>query len=136
MGPNLSRLRLLIVEDQPDAALTLAAAVELWGYEAAYTTTPAQAIADALHHCPDVIISDIGLPEMDGCALAEELLAVTGTLSGRRPLLVAVSGQGDEVEERCRAAGFHHFFRKPADLDALKVLLDSFAERMRSASGV
>lgn len=126
-------LRLLIVEDEPDQALTLAAAVQLWGYQAAFTTTPAQAIADALHHCPDVIISDLGLPGMDGCALAEELLAVTATLSGTRPLLVAVSGQGDEAEERCLAAGFHHFFRKPADLDALKQMLDSYAERKRPA---
>lgn len=136
MGPTRFPLRLLIVEDQPDEALTLAAAVQLWGYEAAYTTTPAQAIADALQHCPDVIISDIGLPGMDGCALAEELLAVTATLSGTRPLLVAVSGQGDEAEERCLASGFHHFFRKPADLDALKQLLDSYAEQKRTAPSV
>jgi CheY-like chemotaxis protein len=129
-------LRVLIVEDHPDTAVSLAYVLQaLDGFDVSYATSPAQAIADALQETPDVIISDICLPGMDGCELAEELLHVAGEMKGNRPLMVAVSGLGEAVRERCLKAGFDFFFRKPAAPEALERLLRAYAD-MQQAIGV
>ena len=103
----------------------------------AFTTTPALAIAEALRFNPDVVICDIYLPTMDGCAFAHELLALSGGLRGTRPLLIALTGQGDETRDRCLASGFDFFFRKPANPGLLEALLEEYARsrvnRLREA---
>lgn len=124
-------MHLLVVEDYPDAAQILAEMLRMAGYDVSFAMTPTQAIADALQNPPDVVISDIGLPGRDGCVLARELMEVTGAMGKGRPLMVAVSGQGGDIESRCRDAGFDYFFHKPASPAALENLLHSYAERSR-----
>jgi CheY-like chemotaxis protein len=129
MTPDTPALHLLIVEDYPDAAQILAEMLRMAGYDVSFAMTPAQAIADALQHPPDVVISDIGLPGRDGCVLAREIVEVTGTMGKGRPLMVAVSGQGGDIESRCRDAGFDYFFHKPASPAALENLLHTYAQK-------
>lgn len=127
-------LHLLLVEDDPDELITLKELLHVWGHEVSCATGAVGAIAEVFHQRPDAIITDIGLPDVDGCALASELLCVAALSEGERPLLVAVSGLGDEAEDRCRAAGFDHFLRKPADAEELHGLLDAHRERRRAHS--
>lgn len=120
-------LRVLIVEDDFDGAISLTKLLGRYsGFDVSYTTSPVQAIADALLHLPDVVIADIGLPQMDGCELGGGLQDMIKELTGTRPLLIAVTGNA-EAQERCRQAGFDHFFRKPAPPMTLVNLLRDYA---------
>jgi CheY-like chemotaxis protein len=132
LGAN--KLRVLVVEDERDTLLTFAELFTLFGHDVSFARTPALAIAESLTKLPEVVISDVGLPGMDGCELAKELRAVAASISGSRPLLVAMTGLGDEARERCLAAGFDHFFTKPADTEALERLLLQFAVSRSSAT--
>jgi len=133
MDPISPTLRVLVVDDNCDGAVSLAEVLRrLSGYETSFTTSAAQAIADALLHTPDVVISDIQMPQMDGCELADELLVMIRELTGSRPLMIAVTGTG-ETEDRCRAAGFNYFIRKPASLVGLLGLLRHHASQLPRA---
>ena len=119
------RLRVLVVEDNHDAAESLSALLELWGHEVkiAYDGLAALRLAEA--SAPDVILSDIGLPGMDGYELARQLRA--RPMFGR-VLLVALSGYGRDEDRRLAAeAGFDHHLVKPPDLDTLMRLIGNVA---------
>jgi signal transduction histidine kinase/ActR/RegA family two-component response regulator len=123
-GPD--RLRILVVDDNEDAADTLAMLLEASGHEvlvehgslAALARVRAGGSPDA----PQVCLLDIGLPDMDGAELARRLRAQPETAGA---LLVAVTGYGqDSDRERTRAAGFDHHLVKPLDLEKLRTILD------------
>jgi len=116
-----SRLRVLLVEDNVDAAETLSELLELWGHEVrvAHRGEAASDLAVALR--PHVAILDIGLPGMDGYAVAAALRAQDGLASTR---LVALTGYGQEQDrERSLRAGFDLHLTKPVDPERLQELL-------------
>lgn len=113
--------RVLVVDDNIDAAETLADALRLHGHDVrvAYDGPAALTVLSTFE--PHVALLDIGLPVMDGYALAGELRAAIGG----RLLLVAITGYGQPSDvARAREAGFHHHFTKPVDMDGLIALLD------------
>jgi signal transduction histidine kinase/ActR/RegA family two-component response regulator len=119
----LARLRLLVVDDNRDAADSLAVLLELLGAEVHLAYAGADALLAVEAHRPDVVLLDIGMPEMDGYEVARRIRERTGTGG---PTLIALSGWGQEEDlRRTREAGFDHHLIKPADLDALKRLLTS-----------
>jgi len=132
-GQRSRRLHLLLIEDDCDALLCSAQMLRCWGLDVSIAASPNQAIADTLRQFPDVIVSDINLGGADGCALAEQLLGIIGLLGKPQPLLIAISGLGEEVEERCQSAGFDYFFRKPADPTALWHLIANYTTRSAPA---
>jgi two-component system, OmpR family, response regulator len=112
--------RVLLVDDSVDAAEALSMLLETLGHEVRtmHDGTSALAIVDEFR--PEAVILDIGLPGMDGFALARELRKRPST---RDVLLIALTGYGgDEDRLRARAAGFDHHLVKPvsfADLEDL-----------------
>jgi CheY-like chemotaxis protein len=118
-------LSVLIVEDNPDGADTLAVLVELYGHRARVARTGGQAVRMAVESAPDVVILDIGLPDADGYAVAERLCGACE----RRPLLVVVTGFTN-TQGRSRAAGIDHHFIKPLAPSALEELLRRHAEAL------
>jgi CheY-like chemotaxis protein/anti-sigma regulatory factor (Ser/Thr protein kinase) len=119
--------RILLVEDNHDAAESLRTLLELAGYivEVAGDGPTALAVARSFH--PEVVLCDIGLPgDMDGYAVA-------GALSqggDGRPYLIALSGYGQPADrERARKAGFDRHLTKPADPAALRRLLADLGRR-------
>jgi CheY-like chemotaxis protein len=108
----------LVADDEPDTAQSLAQLLTILGFEARAAATPLDALRLAAAHPPDAVVMDLGWPGADGCALARAVCR----LAGRRPLLVAVTGYHGE-EGRALAAGFDHHFLKPADPTALADLL-------------
>jgi CheY-like chemotaxis protein len=112
------RPAVLVADDEPDTAQSLAQLLTLLGFEAWAAATPLDALRLAAAHPPDAVVMDLGWPGADGCSLAGAICRV----AGRRPLLVAVTGHQGE-EGRARAAGFDHHFLKPADPAALADLL-------------
>ena len=112
------RLRVLIVDDNDDAADMLSVMLTGWGHDArpAYGSTAAIELAETFR--PQVVLLDLGLPVLDGYGVAERLRARpwAGDLK-----LYAVTGRGqDDDRERTRAAGFREHFVKPVSPDVLR----------------
>lgn len=119
-GP--SRRRVLLVEDNVDAAQMLAALLDLEGYDTAVAHDGLTAIGVAQQSRPDAILVDIGLPGIDGYEVARRLRAMDGF---ERVTMLAVTGYGQEEDRRrAAAAGFNHHLVKPVALDALLPWLD------------
>jgi signal transduction histidine kinase len=109
--------RVLLVDDNEDAAATAAALLEQAGHEVCIAHSAHTALAAQREFAPSVAILDIGLPDMDGYALAK---ALRGQAEGALRL-VALSGYGQQSDvTRARAAGFDLHLTKPATLDDLR----------------
>jgi signal transduction histidine kinase/ActR/RegA family two-component response regulator len=118
-------LRVLIVEDNQDAAESLATILELWGHAVQVAFDGFAAIAAAESFEPEIILSDLGLPGMDGYELARRLRAQPAF---GQVVLVALSGYGrEEDKRRSLEAGFDHHFVKPLDMTSLFTLLGRVA---------
>jgi PAS domain S-box-containing protein len=118
-------LRILVVEDNVDAAEALAMVLTLWGHEVRIAYDGLAALQVAESYQADVIISDVGLPNMDGYEVARRLRAHGGY---GQAVLIAISGYGrDEDKRLALEAGFDHHFVKPPDLDQLGDLLGRVA---------
>ncbi len=116
-------LRVLVVDDNIDAADTLAALLEMNGHAIRVANDGYQAIEMAQAFRPQVVFLDIGLPGMNGYEVARRLREVPGMESG---ILVALTGWGArEDRERSSEAGFDHHLTKPADMAAVETLLAS-----------
>jgi len=122
LGSRLNpRRRVLIIEDSKDSADSLQLLLELLGHEARVAYTGLAGVKAAVEWVPEAVISDIGLPGLDGYGVAAELRKTPAT---SRILLIGVSGYGqDEDRYRARAAGFDYYLVKPASPDELQRLL-------------
>jgi PAS domain S-box-containing protein len=119
-GPEESR-RVLVVDDNTDAALTLSALLKLAGHRVESAADGPQAVQLARRFRPEVVLLDIGLPGMDGYAVARELHAIEGLAACA---LVAVTGFG-RTEDRQRAleSGFCAHLVKPVEYPGLLDLI-------------
>ena len=118
-------LRVMVVDDNVDAAVTLSMLLESAGHRVVVEHGALQALERARQFAPQVCLLDIGLPGIDGLELARRLRALPQTAS---VLLVAVTGYGQERDrEQILAAGFDHHLVKPIDTGRLYALLDGVA---------
>ncbi|NNG22262.1 hybrid sensor histidine kinase/response regulator [Telluria aromaticivorans] len=114
-------LRVLVVDDNADAAQMLATLLEAHGHAVSVEYDGTSGFARALRERPEVMLLDIGLPDMDGHELARRLRASSDTAGAT---LVALTGYGQsEDRERARQAGFDRHMVKPADLSELLRIL-------------
>lgn len=119
---GMRRLRMLVVDDNSDAADALVMLLQTSGHEmrAAYSGTAALQVAGEFR--PDVVLCDLGLPGIDGYAVASYLRGNPQFVS---TVLVAVSGWGtEEVKRRARNAGFDFHLVKPVELDSVNRILE------------
>ena len=115
------QLRVLVADDNADAALTLAALLDLAGHDTRIAHDGVAALAAAAAFDPHLIFLDIGMPRMDGYETARRLRAAP-ELAGA--MLVALTGWGaDEDRARSRAAGFDRHLLKPALPDQVEAVL-------------
>jgi CheY-like chemotaxis protein len=109
--------RVLVVDDNVDAAQTVAMLLQVLGHETTVEYDPLQALACAGNHAFDAFVLDIGLPGMDGHELARRIRALPQAAGA---LFIALTGYGQQQDrDASKAAGFHYHFVKPADVDAL-----------------
>jgi PAS domain S-box-containing protein len=114
-------LRILVVDDNVDAAESLALLARLWGHQAQVAHDGPTALHLASTSRPDMVLLDIGLPGMDGYEVGRRLRAEPAL---RDVILVAVTGYGQEEDRRrSREAGFDHHLTKPVQPDALQAFL-------------
>ena len=124
-GPATSGVgrRVLVVDDNQDAADILADLLTLLGHEVRTAADGPAGIAAAMTFLPNIVLCDIGLPLMDGYEVVAELRARPEFALTR---FIALTGYGrDEDRQRSHAAGFHAHLVKPFDVARLAVLLDA-----------
>jgi len=126
--------RVLVVDDNTDAAESLAALLELSGHATRVATDGDEAVRMAHEFHPEIVFLDIGMPGKDGYEVARELRTSPQT---REAVLVALTGWGAKDDRaRSRHAGFDHHLTKPAGLEAVDDLLAHIAEPRRSPDPV
>lgn len=120
-GPEPAR-RFLVVDDNADAAGTLAMLLEMQGHAVSVAHSGEQALAAVGSFEPDVVVLDIGMPGMDGYEVARRLKQRTDL--ARQPLLVAATGWGTEADRsRALAAGFDRHLTKPIEMQDLESIV-------------
>jgi two-component system, OmpR family, response regulator len=125
-------LKVLVVDDNRDAADSLCLLLRTWGYQPRAAYDGAAGLEAAYADLPDCLLLDIGLPHLDGYTLARR---VRQHPQLARAKLVALSAYSDETHaRRAREAGFDHQFVKPANLSELKRILDMLNEVIRLAT--
>ncbi|MDR5763235.1 ATP-binding protein [Caballeronia sp. LZ035] len=127
--PALTRLRILIVDDNIDASETLTMLMDTLGNEVRVAANGSAALKETEQWSPDACLLDIGLPDMDGYELASLLRARPHT---SQAVLIAVTGYGlPQDKEKALEAGFDHHFVKPLDVGKLFSLLGDIASHRR-----
>lgn len=113
--------KILVVDDNRDAATSLGELLKRWGYEVRTVNDGPTVLKEVPQWQPNVVLLDIGLPEMDGYEVAQELKRQD---SCPMPLIVAVTGYGQEEDKRrAQEVGFDYYFTKPIDFGALRQIL-------------
>jgi PAS domain S-box-containing protein len=123
LARSVRRSRILLVDDNVDAAETLGELLALMGHEVRISFDGQRAIETAAEFYPDIFILDVGLPDMNGYELAHRLRVLAPSAEA---LFIALSGYGQEHDRvLSRSAGFHHHLVKPVELERLGQILDS-----------
>jgi CheY-like chemotaxis protein len=119
----VQRHRILVVDDNRDAAETLAMVLTMSGHEAFLAHDGHMAVEMVKRHDPAVVFLDIGMPGMNGFETASLLLALPGA---QTRLLVALTGWGSEADQaRSLEAGFDLHLTKPVDIDEVQRVLSA-----------
>ncbi|WP_373507922.1 response regulator, partial [Thiocapsa sp.] len=114
--------RILVVDDHPDILASLALVLTSFGHQVQQAGTGAEALGLAATFAPESVVLDIGLPDMDGHAVARALREQPRMANA---VLIAMTGYGQPRDrERAYAAGFDHHLVKPARTRELLAVLD------------
>ncbi len=125
---DAQRLRLLIVDDNKDAADSLHLLLEAIGQDVVTVYDGMAALEVFEKFRPDIVMLDIGMPQMSGYEVAHRLRQQAH--GGDLPVLVAVTGWGQDADRhRSREEGFEYHFVKPVEISALRELISTIAER-------
>jgi signal transduction histidine kinase/CheY-like chemotaxis protein len=132
--PSLEGLRVLVVDDEPDTRRLLRTVLERCGSEVTTASSAAEALAAFIESKPDVLISDIGMPEEDGYELIGKLRASEAVASNGRIPAIALTAYA-RVEDRVRAlnAGFQVHVPKPIEPVELLAVVASLTGRTGNA---
>jgi len=125
-GPRrATACRVLVAEDNPDAAEMMRVMLTLNGHEVKVAPDGAEAVALAQAFRPEIAFIDIGMPRLDGYEVADRIRR----LNGPRIFLVALTGWGqDEDRRRSREAGFDHHLTKPPEPDVVERLIGRYVQ--------
>jgi CheY-like chemotaxis protein len=115
-------LRILVIDDDSDAAETQAIVLRLFGHVVSAAVNGESALLQVEAEWPDVVLLDLGIPDMDGYAIAKRIRE--REVGRKKPVIIAVTGFGsDSVRLRCLSEGFDHYQLKPVEPFLLRTLL-------------
>lgn len=122
--PQLQRARrILIIEDNRDFRDGLRILLESWGHQVEEAATGSRGLEIIRASCPEIVLVDLGLPDLDGYAVAEMVRSAPG---GHAVLLVAITGYGGaHARRRTKEVGFDAHLTKPVNLKALERIISS-----------
>ena len=123
-APN--RLRVVVIDDEPDSVLMLLTLLRDEGYEAEGFASGRAALNSLRAYDPDVVISDVSMPTVNGWDIAREVRRIMGE---SRPTLIGISGHYIRPADKILAelAGFNYYLTKPYDPNVLMALLAPLA---------
>jgi CheY-like chemotaxis protein len=127
--PSLSDLRVLVVDDEPDARELVAAVLTGSGAEVVSVGSAVEALEEIERQQFDVLVSDIGMPEMDGYALISKVRQLSVERGGRIPAAALTAYAGIEDRRRVLASGYQMHIPKPVEPAELTSAVASLAER-------
>jgi PAS domain S-box-containing protein len=123
MSSRASGLRVLVVDDNRDVAISMQMFLRAWGHDVRTAHDGLTALEAAREYQPDIVLLDIGLPKMDGYEVATRIRELPG---GEKMWLIALTGYGQaEDRRRTHQLGIAHHLVKPVDPDMLRELLVS-----------
>jgi len=122
-----SPLRILVADDNRDAAESLGALLRMLGHDVRIAYDGVEAVAVASEYHPDAVVLDIGMPKMNGYEVAKKL---RGEPTGKEMTIIALSGWGQDADkQRSRESGIDHHLVKPLEPSALLRLLAANSRR-------
>nr|WP_314607706.1 ATP-binding protein [uncultured Janthinobacterium sp.] len=131
-GSASQPVQVLVVDDNRDAADSLQSLFQLEGYAATVAYDGAQALAAVDMAWPQLVVMDLGMPDMDGYETARQ---IRQRAQGRDVLMIALTGWGQgEARARTEQAGFDHHLTKPVDFDAITALLRAHLQRQEGTA--
>ena len=120
------QLRVLIVDDCHDTLLMLSQVLRIFNCEVRTCSDGMKAAQTVKEFSPHVIFLDLGMPDLDGYEVAEDLDAQ----KSHDYMLIALTGYADEVHRReCERSGFDYFLAKPASLEQIKSIVEAARAR-------
>lgn len=130
MNTERTRHRVLVVDDNIDAADTLGMLLRLAGQDVVVVHGGVAAIEQALAHVPEIVVLDIGMPDLDGYEVCRRLRQEPLT---QNAVLIAVTGWGQDADRmRSRDAGFDHHLVKPVEWSTIEKLLAGLDQHSES----
>ena len=130
LSRELEGIRVLVVDDQPDARDLLTRVLEDGGAEVVAASSGADALARIAEQAPDVLLSDIGMPGMDGFELLRRVRSLSPAPAGRTPAIALTAFSRSEDRTRALRAGFVVHVTKPVDPSELVATVASVAGRL------
>ncbi|WP_088891260.1 PAS domain S-box protein [Leptolyngbya ohadii] len=116
---DLSNIKILVVDDEPDTRDLVAFVLEQQGAQVTAATSAHEALLVLPQVKPDVLLSDIGMPEMDGYMLIQQVRALTPDQGGQIPAIAFTAYAGDTNQQQVMAAGFQKYISKPIEPEVL-----------------
>lgn len=133
---SLQGLKILVVDNNIDCGDLMRMMLELYNVEIKVAFLVQQAVEIFLQWQPDVIVSEIALPQEDGYALIHQVRTITGE-RGKEVLAIAVTAQGTkEMSQRALSAGFDLWFTKPLNFDEFLAVLGCLAICQQSSYAI
>jgi len=127
LSQSALRHRVLVVDDNVDAAMSLGMLLKLVGQDVRIVYDGPAALAEAIDFRPELVLLDIGMPGMDGYEVCRRFRRELGL---EKTIVVALTGWGqDEDRRRSHDAGFDHHIVKPVEPSALRQLLKELPDR-------
>ncbi len=134
--PQIAGLRVLVVEDEPDARDLLVALLEQYHVVVRAASSAAEGLGRLAEWKPDVILSDVGMPVQDGYAFIQQVRSLPREDGGRTPAVALTAYARTEDRRRAMLAGFNIHVSKPIDPAELLVVLANLGGRIGSAPPV
>lgn len=122
---DLSDIKILIVDDEPDTRELVAFVLEQQGAQVTVATSAHQALLILPQTKPDILLSDIGMPDMDGYMLIQQVRQLTPEQGGQIPAIALTAYAGDMNQQQALAAGFQRHIAKPIEPEKLIYLICS-----------
>ena len=130
--PDLSGLRVLVLDDEPDAREAIAAVLEGCGAEVTAVATVREALAAVERGAAQVVVSDIAMPSEDGYGFIKELRALPPDRGGTLPVIALTAHAGLNERQRILAAGFDEYLAKPIEPRELGAVVADAAARVNA----
>jgi len=124
---SLSGIKVLVLDDEPDARELVKSVLEIAGADVITAATAEEGLAYVKHHRPDVIVSDIGMPERDGYQFIRDVRAFDTADGGRTPAIALTAFARSEDRTRAMLAGYQVHISKPIEPQELVATIKSVA---------